>query len=477
MYSSGPLSPSESPWGSNNDAIDDPWRVPSSSSTNNAASGLPTSTSSLVDADDTDERAAFGGKPFSPPTFAAEPSYPTKNSSINGFGGADLVGAGRSAAAAGVGSSSGGWGSTPSVEEDGRRSYLFSQPGERTESVRRDEEASYHYRPPTFSNTPSFGNDDGGFRARQPSPPSQQSRYQQQQQQQQSQQQLPSGRLGAGPTPGSGFAPRAFNSHNPSSLLPERHGDQQQQAPVDSQRQLTPGYPMPQGMAGGNTGYSPFARVDSLASRREQPEDMYGVPENFLEVEVRNPMTHGYGRKMYTDYEIVTRVSRIVASSESRVQRPELTTASSSLRQTNIPAFRFRYSTVRRRYSDFEYFRDILERETTRVNIPALPGKVFTNRFTDEVIESRREGLERFITGVASHPLLQVSIFTSGAVTRFDKLTNSSLPSLTLDGKQGSMCIPTRSCIHEGSVDLMSLFALQIHCEMSSHGLSPPYHR
>ena len=78
-------------------------------------------------------------------------------------------------------------------------------------------------------------------------------------------------------------------------------------------------------------------------------------------------------------------------------------------RQTNIPAFRFRYSTVRRRYSDFEYFRDVLERETTRVNIPPLPGKVFTNRFTDEVIESRREGLERFITGVASHPLLQVS--------------------------------------------------------------------
>lgn len=68
-----------------------------------------------------------------------------------------------------------------------------------------------------------------------------------------------------------------------------------------------------------------------------------------------------------------------------------------------------RYSSVRRRYSDFEYFRDILERESTRVNIPLLPGKVFTNRFTDEVIESRREGLERFLQVVAGHPLLQVS--------------------------------------------------------------------
>lgn len=76
--------------------------------------------------------------------------------------------------------------------------------------------------------------------------------------------------------------------------------------------------------------------------------------------------------------------------------------------QTNIPAFKLRHSLVRRRYSDFEAFRDILEHESTRVNIPALPGKVFTNRFSDEVIEARREGLERFLTVVAGHPLLQV---------------------------------------------------------------------
>ena len=76
--------------------------------------------------------------------------------------------------------------------------------------------------------------------------------------------------------------------------------------------------------------------------------------------------------------------------------------------QTNIPAFKLRHSVVRRRYSDFEAFRDILEHESTRVNIPPLPGKVFTNRFSDEVIESRREGLERFLTVVAGHPLLQV---------------------------------------------------------------------
>lgn len=84
---------------------------------------------------------------------------------------------------------------------------------------------------------------------------------------------------------------------------------------------------------------------------------------------------------MYTDYEILCR--------------------------TNIPAFKLKSSSVRRRYSDFEYFRDILERESARVTIPPLPGKVFTNRFSDEVIEHRREGLQRFLQIVVGHPLLQ----------------------------------------------------------------------
>jgi sorting nexin-3/12 len=97
--------------------------------------------------------------------------------------------------------------------------------------------------------------------------------------------------------------------------------------------------------------------------------------------QVKNPQTHGIGRGMYTDYEIVCR--------------------------TNIPAFKLKHSIVRRRYSDFEYFRDILERESARVTIPPLPGKVFTNRFSDDVIEHRKEGLQRFLQIVVGHPLLQ----------------------------------------------------------------------
>ncbi|KAH0843838.1 Sorting nexin-3 [Fonsecaea pedrosoi] len=125
-------------------------------------------------------------------------------------------------------------------------------------------------------------------------------------------------------------------------------------------------------------------------SRQQTFEEIYGPPENFLEIEVKNPQTHGSSpRNMYTSYEIHTR--------------------------TNIPAFKLRHSVVRRRYSDFEYFRDILERESARVTIPPLPGKVFTNRFSDDVIEHRREGLQRFLQIVVGHPLLQTGSKVLGA--------------------------------------------------------------
>jgi sorting nexin-3/12 len=82
---------------------------------------------------------------------------------------------------------------------------------------------------------------------------------------------------------------------------------------------------------------------------------------------------------------------------------------------TNIPAFKLKQSSVRRRYSDFEHFRDMLERESARVTIPPLPGKVFTNRFSDDVIEHRREGLQSFLRIVVSHPLLQTGSKILGA--------------------------------------------------------------
>lgn len=92
------------------------------------------------------------------------------------------------------------------------------------------------------------------------------------------------------------------------------------------------------------------------------------------------------GREQYTDYEIVCR--------------------------TNIPAFRKRQSRVRRRYSDFVAFKKMLEQNPSRVVIPPLPGKILLNlnKFNDLNIESRRQGLEKFIITVAGHPLLQTGL-------------------------------------------------------------------
>ena len=123
---------------------------------------------------------------------------------------------------------------------------------------------------------------------------------------------------------------------------------------------------------------------------------------------------------MYTDYEIVCR--------------------------TNIPAFKLRASSVRRRYSDFEYFRDILERESARVTIPPLPGKVFTNRFSDDVIEGRRAGLEKFLRIVVGHPLLQtgskvLAAFVQGAL--FASLS-SSLPDPSSLSLRPNSCLVIR---------------------------------
>nr|CDI56333.1 related to GRD19 protein, involved in retrieval of late Golgi membrane proteins from the prevacuolar compartment [Melanopsichium pennsylvanicum 4] len=358
FYSAGPLSPgynSTSAWGGNdNVAEEDPWAAPGASSSSHAnnAPAVPS-----------------GGFGASPPNGGGFTSFSTQHQQQSQrFGGSsaqDRVGAG------------GGGGVTQSHVSNSHSSP--STYGSAISST--DQQNSVAQRAVTQDTqlAPSY-----------PSTATAAGQHFQTQAQQHAQsgafpsgvnaQYQPSQTAGVGGV--AGVAPR-FQSHTPSTLLPNQHPGltSTQSSSSNAPRQLAPGYPLPASNYTIPT-YSPFARVDSLSTpRRETVEDMYGVPENFLEVEVRNPLTHGVGRKMYTDYEIVTR--------------------------TNIPAFKLRYSSVRRRYSDFEYFRDILERESTRVNIPPLPGKVFTNRFTDEVIESRREGLERFLQVVAGHPLLQ----------------------------------------------------------------------
>ncbi|XP_014482579.1 PREDICTED: sorting nexin-3 isoform X1 [Dinoponera quadriceps] len=116
-----------------------------------------------------------------------------------------------------------------------------------------------------------------------------------------------------------------------------------------------------------------------LNVKKQTLDDAYAAPANFLEIDVINPITHGVGKKRYTDYEVRMR--------------------------TNLPVFKVKDSTVRRRYSDFEWLRNELERDS-KIVVPPLPGKAWKRQmpfrgddgiFEEDFIEDRRKGLEVFV--------------------------------------------------------------------------------
>ncbi|XP_030621919.1 sorting nexin-12-like isoform X4 [Chanos chanos] len=82
---------------------------------------------------------------------------------------------------------------------------------------------------------------------------------------------------------------------------------------------------------------------------------------------------------------------------------------------TNLPIFKMKDSSVRRRYSDFEWLKNELERDS-KIVVPPLPGKALKRQlpfrgdegiFEESFIEERRVGLEQFINRIAGHPLAQ----------------------------------------------------------------------
>ncbi|XP_076775256.1 sorting nexin-12 isoform X6 [Arvicanthis niloticus] len=86
-----------------------------------------------------------------------------------------------------------------------------------------------------------------------------------------------------------------------------------------------------------------------------------------------------------------------------------------SNRKTNLPIFKLKESCVRRRYSDFEWLKNELERDS-KIVVPPLPGKALKRQlpfrgdegiFEESFIEERRQGLEQFINKIAGHPLAQ----------------------------------------------------------------------
>ncbi|XP_028571104.1 sorting nexin-12 isoform X2 [Podarcis muralis] len=82
-----------------------------------------------------------------------------------------------------------------------------------------------------------------------------------------------------------------------------------------------------------------------LNSKPQDLTDAYGPPSNFLEIDIFNPQTVGVGRARYTSYELRMR--------------------------TNLPIFKLKESCVRRRYSDFEWLKNELERDSKNCWTPA----------------------------------------------------------------------------------------------------------
>ncbi|XP_068071914.1 sorting nexin-12 isoform X1 [Danio rerio] len=126
-----------------------------------------------------------------------------------------------------------------------------------------------------------------------------------------------------------------------------------------------------------------------LNSKPQDLTDAYGPPSNFLEIDVYDPQTIGVGRNRFTTYEVRMR--------------------------TNLPIFKLKESVVRRRYSDFEWLKNELERDS-KIVVPPLPGKALKRQlpfrgdegiFEESFIEERRAGLEQFINRIAGHPLAQ----------------------------------------------------------------------
>lgn len=141
-------------------------------------------------------------------------------------------------------------------------------------------------------------------------------------------------------------------------------------------------------MAESSLTHSDGPATKRMALEDQTLEEAYAVPDNMLEIEIRNPETHGI-RRRYTDYEVRTK--------------------------TNNPVFKFTESSVRRRYSDFKWLKKELGKNS-KISIPPLPGKALKRQlpfrrdeglFDNDFIEDRRKALEKFLNTTATHPLVQ----------------------------------------------------------------------
>ncbi|WWC62751.1 uncharacterized protein I303_105348 [Kwoniella dejecticola CBS 10117] len=76
--------------------------------------------------------------------------------------------------------------------------------------------------------------------------------------------------------------------------------------------------------------------------------------------------------------------------------------------QTTSPHYRKGSFSVLRRFSDFLWLLEILTFNNPGIVLPPMPGKHTFGRFQDQFIETRRNALQKFITKITSHPVLQL---------------------------------------------------------------------
>ncbi|XP_038630507.1 sorting nexin-12 isoform X1 [Scyliorhinus canicula] len=162
-----------------------------------------------------------------------------------------------------------------------------------------------------------------------------------------------------------------------------------------------------------------------LHSKPQDLNDAYGPPSNFLEIDIFNPQMVGVGRSKYTTYEVRMRILAgfMYAEDDIWAHRPcsysqcffFMPAGACTMLETNLPIFKMKDSCVRRRYSDFEWLKSELERDS-KIVVPPLPGKALKRQlpfrmdegiFEESFIEERRVGLEQFINKIAGHPLAQ----------------------------------------------------------------------
>ncbi len=143
----------------------------------------------------------------------------------------------------------------------------------------------------------------------------------------------------------------------------------------------------------------------------------------FVEIRVSDPKTQGIGSKKHTDYEIKTKVCWFVGKLYGKIL------CLTWILKTNCKAFKLKESSVRRRFSEFEWLKKELENcskvigQPNRVLfvwiflvsefwkkmlVPSLPEAPWSRHlpsllrkdeglFDETFIEDRRKGLEDFI--------------------------------------------------------------------------------